>query len=174
MAEFDPETLLRLLSEHDVQCVIIGGMAGTIHGSPHVTFDLDITPSRDTENLVKLARLLVAIDARIRTEGVLGGLPFDRSAEFLANIELLNLSSKFGDLDIAFLPAGTDGYPDLVRSAVVVEIDGISATVAALEDVIRSKEAANRDKDRVVLPSLRAILTQRQDRSASLDCEPED
>jgi hypothetical protein len=34
----------------------------------------------------------------------------------------------------------------------------VVVTVAALEDIVRSKEAANREKDRVVLPALRRLL----------------
>ena len=37
----------------------------------------------------------------------------------------------------------------------IYEIAGRKVAVAALDDIIRSKEAANREKDRAVLPTLR-------------------
>jgi hypothetical protein len=67
--------------------------------------------------------------------------------------------TKHGYLDIALLPDGTRGYDDLPRSATREQLtDAVTILVAALADVIRSKEAAGREKDRVVLPILRQVL----------------
>jgi predicted nucleotidyltransferase len=63
-----------------------------------------------------------------------------------------------GDLDITFVPSGTRGYDDLIRDARRVSVRGIAVPVASLADVIRSKEAAGREKDRPVLPVLRRLL----------------
>ena len=42
---FDPWAMLRVLVEHEVEFVLIGGLAATLYGSPHVTTDVDISPS---------------------------------------------------------------------------------------------------------------------------------
>lgn len=138
--------------------MLIGGLAATLWGSPHVTFDVDVTPDSEAANLRRLVNALDALDARIRTEGVPGGLAFDRSAEMLSRVSLLDLSTRAGDLDIAFEPHGTRGYGDLRRHAVAIEVHGVHVLVAALADVIRSKEAAGREKDRQTLPTLRRLL----------------
>ena len=109
-----------------------------------------------------MAEALESLDARIRVDGVPDGLDFDRSAEMLSRVELLNLTTRAGDLDLAFEPAGTGGYPDLIEGAITLDIRGTPVVVAALEDVIRSKEAADREKDRVTLPTLRALLERRR------------
>ena len=44
---FDPEAIFRILEKHDVRYVLVGGLAATLHGSPHVTTDVDIAPDRD-------------------------------------------------------------------------------------------------------------------------------
>ncbi len=160
---FDPEAILRALERHEVAYVLIGGMAASLHGSPHVTTDVDITPARERENLERLAAALVELDARIRTEGEPRGLAFDRSARLLERSEILNLVTRHGDLDLTFVPAGTRGYEDLRVDAVEIRIRGVRVTVAALADVIRSKEAAGREKDRLTLPTLRR-LQERLDR----------
>jgi hypothetical protein len=72
-------------------------------------------------------------------------------------MQLVNLTTRFGDFDIAFQPAGSQGYEDLVRDAIEMEIDGTVVRVASLADIIRSKEAANRPKDRAALPVLYAL-----------------
>lgn len=155
---FDPERILQTLDEAGVRYVLIGGLAGTLYGSPHVTTDVDVAPEPSPSNLERLAKALESLDARIRVEGVPDGLEFDRSAEMLSRVELLNLTTQAGDLDLAFQPAGTGGYTDLIERAITLDIRGTRVVVAALKDVIRSKEAADRDKDRLTLPTLRALL----------------
>jgi hypothetical protein len=157
-AQFDPEAQLRVLERHRVRYVLIGGVAASLHGSPYVTTDVDITPQRERPNLVRLAAALEEVDARVRAPGEPSGLPFDRSAEMLARVSVLNLTTRFGDLDLSFEPSGTGGYDDLRRGAVELHIRDLRVTVAQLADIIRSKEAADREKDRVVLPALRRLL----------------
>jgi hypothetical protein len=70
-----------------------------------------------------------------------------------------------GYLDIALLPDGTRGYDDLRRGATRERInETLEVSVAALADVIRSKEAAGREKDRAVLPMLRQVLERSRER----------
>jgi hypothetical protein len=156
---FQPAEIVATLERHGVRYVIIGGLAATLHGFPGVTMDADICPARDQDNLERLARALVELRARIRTPDAPDGLPFPCDAKFLSRIEVvLNLTTRFGDLDLSFLPSGTTGYDDLRRDAVAMFLTGRPVPVAALEDVIRSKEAANRPKDQVALPTLRLLL----------------
>lgn len=104
------------------------------------------------------------MEANLRTEGVAGGLAFDRSPELLARVEILNLTTRYGDLDLTFRPAGTGGYRDLSRRAIQITIHCTGVLVAALADVIRSKEATNREQDRLTLPTLRRLLERLEDR----------
>jgi hypothetical protein len=55
-------------------------------------------------------------------------------ADFLATAETWNLTTRLGDLDLAFAPAGTAGYTDLRRDATDVEVaEGLIVQVASLE-----------------------------------------
>lgn len=161
---FDPEEILRVLQRHEVRYVLIGGLAATLYGSPHVTTDVDITPDREKENLRRLAEALEDLDARIRVASEPDGVAFDRSAEMLSRVSLLNLTTRAGDLDLAFEPHGTGGFADLTRHATEIDIRGVRVVIAALADVIRSKEAAGRDKDRLTLPTLRQLLQRLEER----------
>ncbi len=76
----------------------------------------------------------------------------------MAAAEVWNLSTSFGGLDITFVPSGTQGYADLAERARAIDIGGLNVRVAALEDIVRSKSAAGREKDQVVLPTLRQLL----------------
>ena len=167
MTEFRPEQILAVLAEHGVDYVLIGGLAAAIHGSDMVTTDLDITPARGTANLSRLSDALRALHAGIRSDAVPHGLPFAHDATSLAKADMWNLTTDFGDLDIAFIPAGTKGYTDLRRSAVVIDVIGTTTTVASLADIIRSKEAADRPKDRIAVPALRRLQSEIDRRRSS-------
>ena len=161
MTNFRPDAIFRVLDAHGVTYVLIGGLAAILHGATHVTTDIDIVPEEDRRNLERLSAALKELHARIRVSGEPDGVPFDHGAESLARVRTWNLTTDLGDLDITFVPDGTRGYADLQRDAETVPVKGVGVPVASLADVIRSKEAANRDKDRLVLPTLRHLLSLR-------------
>lgn len=159
--DFEPERIFDVLDRHGVRYVLIGGMAATLHGAAHITEDVDITPERTHENLERLSAALRALDARVRTHAVEGGLAFSHDATSLASATVWNLVTSFGDLDISYVPSGTGGYDDLVRDAIEIQVLGVTTTLASLADVVRSKEAAGRTKDLLALPTLRRLLDER-------------
>jgi hypothetical protein len=154
----DAYSIVACLNRQGVEYVLIGGLAAVLHGSPQVTFAADICPARDPENLEHLATALREMRARLRAADAPERLPFPCDAGFLAGVQMFNLVTDHGDLDLSFEPSGTGGYPDLIRDASSMTLKGYSVSVAALEDVIRSKEAAGRPKDQAALPLLRQLL----------------
>lgn len=154
---FDPDEILRVLHGHHVEFVLIGGMAATLHGSDVVTFDLDVAPRSTRENLERLSTALRELDASLRVQDESDGVAFDARAELLERVQILNLVTKAGDLDIVMRPSGSAGFDDLRRDAISISISGVPVLVASLGDVIRSKETANREKDRAVLPALKRL-----------------
>jgi len=161
VAEFDPVAALRVLVQHQVDFVVVGGIAARLRGAPLLTQDVDVTPSSDRDNLERLAAALKELDARLRTATEPDGVRFPFDSGLLESTMVWTLTTRFGDLDLVMAPAGTGGYRDLIRDAdelrVAVDPD-LVVTVASLADVIRSKEAAGRDKDRAALPMLRRTL----------------
>ena len=156
-APFDPIALLEALHSHGVDHVVIGGLAGVLHGSPATTNDADIVPDPEPDNLERLAALLRDVDARLRVTDDPDGVAFDPHPALLASIAMLNTTTRHGDLDIGFRPAGIEDYATLRQRAVAFDVDGIEVWVACLDDVIRSKQTADRPKDRATLPLLRAL-----------------
>jgi hypothetical protein len=158
MARFRPDKIFAVLQHHRVDYVTIGGIAATLHGSNLRTGDLDICPSVKASNLDRLAAALQDLRAKIRAVGAPYGIPVSIDASFLESLQLVNFTTRYGDFDVSFSPAGTSGFDDLSHNAGAFNLDGLIVPVASLEDVIRSKEAANRQKDRDQLPTLRALL----------------
>lgn len=157
--EFDGLAIVEVLVRHGVDFVVIGGFAAALQGSPYVTFDIDVTPERQPDNYARLSDALVELNAKVRTEGT-EPLAFSHSAESLADISIWNLATKFGNLDITMTPSGTAGYEDLRRDALIVRIRSVEFPIASLADIVRSKDAAGRDKDRLVIPVLRELVAE--------------
>ncbi len=158
MKPLDPELLVTTLARHQVRYVLIGAMAARLQGFPRATADADITPATDPDNLARLAVALTDLNARVYTESVPEGLPFDCSPATLRRATLWNLVTDAGRLDLAFTPSGTDGFDDLARTAVHFEVFGTTILAASLPDIIRSKEAAGRPQDRQDVVVLREML----------------
>ena len=165
MAElFDPAPILAALVAREVRFVVIGGFAARLHGSPLPTEDVDVTPEMSEENLTRLSQALRDLDARVRHPDVPEGLPFAHDATSLAGSVFWNLTTRYGDLDLSFTPAGTSGYSSLASDAVRLRLGGTEVAIASLADIVRSKAAADRPKDHRALPVLRELLAQQRKR----------
>lgn len=156
-APLDPACLFAVLAEHDVDYVLIGGLAAAVHGSPAMTNDADIVPAKDASNIERLSAALGDLEARLRAESEPDGIPFDPHPALIASMAMLNTTTRCGDLDVTFTPPGLDDYATLRAASVTFELTGQVVKVAALDDVIRSKELADRPKDHATLPLLYAL-----------------
>jgi len=164
-APLDPECIFSVLADHEVNYVLIGGLAAVIHGSTAMTNDADIVPARDRENVERLAGALRDLDARLRVESDPEGLSFDPHPELILSMSMLNMTTRCGDVDLTFSPAALDDYDELLANSVPMEISGHHVRVAALADIIRSKTAAGRAKDHATLPILHALQEEIERRS---------
>lgn len=158
MPDFNPEPILGVLDEHGVRYVVIGAIAAIAQGYPLNTGDLDITPARDRDNLERLATTLRKLEAKLRVSGDPVGVEFPIDADYLDRADSWTLTTRHGDFDILFTPAGTRGFDDLRRGSIPVQIADNEVRMAALLDIIRMKEASARPKDLAQLPALRQTL----------------
>ena len=154
-AEFDPAPLLTLLVRHEVDFVVVGGLAAAAYGSGRATFDLDIAYARDQRNLERLTDALREADATLR--GAPAGVPFLVDAETISRGANFTFATRFGPLDMLGDPAGAPSYRDLRAAATPVEIRGLTIHVASLDHVIAMKDAAGRPHDKAVAAELRLI-----------------
>lgn len=155
----DFPALLRLLHEHGVRFVIVGGAAATAHGSARLTQDLDVVYDRSRENLERLVRALAPHEPYLR--GAPPGLPFLFDVETLLRGLNFTLTSKLGDLDLLGEIVGGGGYEQLEPHSVAMELFGVRCRVLGLDKLIEVKRAAGRPKDLEALAELAAIRERR-------------
>jgi hypothetical protein len=164
--EIDDERIAavcRVLLDHNVVFIVIGGVAARLHDTGHATVDIDICPSGGDDNLERLGKALRSIDARLRVEGEPAGIPFDPHPQQLRQLSTLTLVTTHGPVDLCFEPAGfSEGYDSLRAGQTIVVVSGVLVPVAALTDVVSSKRSAGRPKDIVALPALEARLREQE------------
>jgi hypothetical protein len=156
---FDPLGALRVLVAHEVDFVVIGGIAARLWGSPTITRDLDICYAREPANFERLAGALREVHATLR--GVKEEAPFRLDARALRAGDSFAFKSDVGDLDCLGTPTGTGGYDDLKAGAQLVDVDDLKVWVTSLSDLIDMKRAAGRNKDRIELEVLGALRDER-------------
>lgn len=158
---FHPSELLCLLVEHQVRFVVVGGVAGTLLGSPLTTRDLDVVYDTNAENLDRLVEALTRIEARYR-DPVGRSIRPDRDK--LETIKVNLLQTRLGNLDLLREIGESWSYADLADRTVTVDLGRVSVRVIDLETLIQAKSIANRPKDRMALPYLRDLLSLREER----------
>jgi len=154
-AEFDPSPLLELLTRHEVDFVVIGGLAAAVRGSARATFDIDVAYARNDDNLERLAEALREADAKLR--GAPRDVPLLLGAETLKRGSNFTFATRFGSLDILGDPAGAPSYRELRTAATPVEIRGFTIFVSSIDHMIAMKEASGRPHDKTTAAELRAI-----------------
>lgn len=161
MPPFQPNELIATLTSHQVDFVVIGGIAAVLQGAPYTTFDLDIVYSRTGENLRRLEAVLVELNAEV----------YDLTDRHLkvsrAHLEASGpklLRTRYGRLDILGQLDDATGWDQLLADAEVLPYGKNTVRVLRLEQLIEVKERLARDKDHAALPLLRATLARRSER----------
>ena len=141
--------LIAALTRNAVDFVVIGGVAAQLHRLPMpATIDLDITPSRSPENLVRLAKVFDEIDAALATADEYGTWFPRHPISNWAQYDMIHLVTKFGLLDLVFAPEGSeDGFNELIRESQKLQLGKQSVRVISVNTWERLKTATKRDKD---------------------------
>lgn len=147
--------LLKRLRTHGVEFVVVGGMAGVLHGSAMVTEDVDVCSPLSRENLVRILAALADLHPRLRMSPQNPPLP--NNPDRLAGFTNLYLDTDLGQINFLSDIPGIGAYPDVLQQAVQVEIEGTICHILDLEALIRSRKALGRAKDMRVAAELVAI-----------------
>jgi hypothetical protein len=138
------EEIRDALRRHGVRYLFIGKSGAILHGYPDTTQDADLYVEKRGKNGVALVAALRSLGFEI---------PERHADEIVAGKDFVQLKDGPFDIDLVFAPDGIERFADAFDRR--VEIEGFP--VCSMDDIIASKESANRVKDRESLPRLRAF-----------------
>jgi hypothetical protein len=138
------EEIRDALKRHNVRYLFIGKSGAILLGFPDTTQDADLFVDRNLENGRALVAALQDLGFNLTTE---------RAGEIERGKDFVQLKDGPFDLDLIFAPDGIERFEDAWDRHIDVE----DFPVCHIDDIIASKEAAGRARDRESLPRLRAF-----------------
>ena len=136
------ELLADIFKEFDVDYLFIGKSGALILGFPGTTQDVYIYPKKNPENGKNIVKALKKL-----------GFKLDKITQqaIIIGKDFVQIKSGPFDIDLVFAPDGFESYEEVKKNSVLID----KFPVAHIDDIIKSKKAANRERDILELPLLR-------------------
>jgi hypothetical protein len=138
------------LAEARLEAILIGNAAAAIQGAPVTTLDFDFMFRETPANLAKLKRFSTGLDAVILRP-------------YYPISKLYRVINDDRGLQVDFMPVihGVSSFNSLRSRAQSMNIAGRKLWVAHLADIIASKRATGRPRDKAVLAILETTLREK-------------
>lgn len=149
--------ILEVLNQHQVEFIVVGGVAAVIHGAPTTTFDLDTLVRVTRDNAERLSKALARLEARFREHRE---VIRPSNEDILAGGHLL-LMTRAGPLDVLGFIGENQRYEDLLDASSEIGMNVGSLRVLGLEALIAEKKRMGRAKDNAALELLEEVLKHR-------------
>ncbi|MEO7265957.1 MAG: nucleotidyltransferase [Ferruginibacter sp.] len=148
MPEFqkDFEDFIKLSNKYNLEYLVIGGFAVSIHGYPRTTKDLDVCINKTEEN----AKILV----EVLNDFGFGSLNF-KIEDFLENDMITQLGYAPIRIDILNDLNGID-FNLAFKNKRVVEMNGVPTNFIGYNELLVNKEKAGRDEDMLDIKKLKS------------------
>lgn len=147
------QTLLKALSEAEIDYILIGGLAVALHGVPRFTEDVDIFVKRNSSNISNLKNVL----HKVFNDESINEITYDDLIEYAVvrygtpDNYYIDVMDRIGD---AF------SYEDLEYE--IIELDGNSIRVATIETLIKLKKNTIREIDKFDVAMLQEKLSEKK------------
>jgi hypothetical protein len=131
-----------IFKKYNVEYLFIGKFGAILYGYPGTTQDIDIFPFKDKTNCERLVAALkeLGFDLNEELEGAI-----------LAGKDFIQIRGGPFPIDIVFTPDGIKSFEDAMKRSQI--INGIFSC-ASIDDIIASKKASGRQRDKEELPRL--------------------
>ncbi len=147
MATFEyrqAQEIQRVFAEHGVRYLFLGKSGAILLGFPDTTQDADLYVDKQSENCNSLIPALHELGFELNET---------EDAEIRRGKDFIQLKNGPFDLDLIFAPDGIERFEDAWSRRISIE----GFPVCHLDDIIASKRAANRQKDKDSLGRLEAF-----------------
>jgi hypothetical protein len=143
---FDPFPLLRALHDHGATAVVIGQVAGILHGSRELTGDLDLLWDGEASGAGGMAAAFRSVNASLSDDD--GRHVPCRAGSFALPKVLFRTATASGDCCTPRLPWGALDIERIIRAATVAEgPEGLLVRYVTAPDLIAMRLASGRPKD---------------------------
>jgi hypothetical protein len=140
----DAERIFRVLAEHGVDYVVIGGLAAATHGNGRATSYAELIPEPSPANLERLAAALRSLKARTLNPGAEDS---EISASMLPRATIWQFATPDGGIDVIHEAPGARPFSELRGRALRVPLNDVEVPVVSLDDLIHMKLARGRPVD---------------------------
>jgi len=153
--------LFDTLARHQVQYLLVGGLAVTLHGVERATMDVDITIAMTPANLAALVdtarelELTPVLPVPLESLGDLEQLRQWHTERHMKAFALRTQEIAGVTLDVVLFP--TVDFAGMAQRAVIFKVGNVDIRVAAIDDLIQLKQAAGRPIDLADIAHLERI-----------------
>ena len=137
------EKLTKIFARNKVSYLIIGKFGAIIYGFPDTTQDIDVFPEKTVGNGRRIAASLTELGFAIDS-------PLEKA--ILEGKDFIQIRGGPFDIDLIFAPDGLESFEETKKRSSLVDK---KYPVASLDDIIKSKKCASRNKDKEVLGRLK-------------------
>lgn len=143
--------LFRALQKHEVEYLVVGGIAINLHGVERATMDVDLVLAMDAGNLKRFLRVATELELKpslpVKIESLCDAAQLDAWARE-KNMVAFNLrpaSKTAPTVDIIVQPRVS--FATMYRNRVEKDSGGVRFKVASIDDLIVLKTGTGRNKD---------------------------
>ena len=153
--------LFKALNEAEVQYIVVGGIATILHGYVRATSDIDLVVDLHVDEATKVIAVLT--DAGYQPKVPVQAIEFadaSKRQQWIDEKGMQVFSMYQPDnplLTIDLFVKQPIPYEELKTRAVTMELDGINVRVCSIDDLIKMKNIAGRDKDMADIEHLTKI-----------------
>ena len=146
--------LLERLLKAEVECVLVGGLAATAHGSSLVTRDVDVCVRFTESNLMRLQDALEGLHAvhRVRPD-----LPLALTPAQCAGLKHLCVKTDLGVIDCLGAVLGVGDFKAVLARSILIELPFGLIRILDLDTLIQAEKAMGRPHDLITVQHLEAV-----------------
>jgi len=153
--------ILKELEKRNIKYLTIGGVAVNLHGYNRITNDLDIMISFDPENIEKLAMMAKDLGFKPRVPVEIKELADPQKREYWRkekNMKVFSIYNPENDFEIVDIMINDDiDFDTAYKNRQVQSDENFNVSIVSINDLIKLKELAGRDRDLVDLKILKEL-----------------
>ena len=153
--------ILKELEKRNIKYLAIGGVAVNLHGYNRATNDLDIMVSFDLDNVKKLSKMAKDLGFKPRVPVEIEELADPKKREYWRkekNMKVFSIHNPDNDFEIIDIMISDDiDFDTAYKNKQVQSDENFNVSVVSIEDLIKLKELAGRERDLVDLKILKEL-----------------